>query len=87
MNIVVCRAWRRDAVVAALTLLSAMPVAVGQQRPERKPGDDVKDARVREAAGLLPNENLLFNGWGVTPAGVHVRIRKAPSEAWLVLVN
>lgn len=78
MNTLLCRALRQAAVVAALTLLSAIPVAADQQRPERKPGDDVKDARIREAAGLLPNENLLFNGWGVTPAGEHVRISDLP---------
>ena len=26
----------------------------------------------------MPNENLLFNGWGVTPAGEHVRISDMP---------
>jgi YVTN family beta-propeller protein len=35
----------------------------------RRPEQDVKDAQVRAKAGLLPNEHLLFNGWGLTPAG------------------
>jgi YVTN family beta-propeller protein len=35
----------------------------------RQPGQDVKSAQVRTTGGLLPNENLLFNGWGLTPAG------------------
>ena len=74
MNIVLCQAWRQVAIIATLALLSGLPAAAQQQYPERKPGDDVKDARIREAAGLRPGKNLLFNGWGVTPAGEHVPI-------------
>ena len=44
----------------------------------RKADEDVKDARLRQAQGLRPNENLLFNGWGVTPAGQHVTISDLP---------
>ncbi len=78
MNIVLCQAWRLVAMVTTLTLLSALPAAAQAQHPERKPDDDVKDARIREAAGLQPGKNLLFNGWGVTPAGEHVRISDLP---------
>ena len=28
--------------------------------------------------GLRPNENLLFNGWGITPAGEHVTVSDMP---------
>ena len=57
-----------------MALLSMLPAGAQQQSPVRKADDDVKEARLREAAGLKPNENLLFNGWGVTPAGEHVPI-------------
>ena len=49
-----------------------------QQSPVRKASQDVKDAAIRQAPGLRPNENLLFNGWGVTPAGQHVPISDLP---------
>ena len=57
-----------------MALLSMLPAGAQQQSPVRKADDDVKETRLREAAGLKPNENLLFNGWGVTPAGEHVPI-------------
>ena len=70
-------AWR-PAAVAALTLSSLLPVLVQAQAPVRLAGDDVNDARLRVTPGLAPNTNLLFNGWGVTPAGEHVRISDLP---------
>jgi YVTN family beta-propeller protein len=39
---------------------------------ERKPDEDVDSQEVRSRSRLAPNRNLLFNGWGVTPAGEHV---------------
>jgi YVTN family beta-propeller protein len=38
----------------------------------RGPDEDVKNPDLRGRPGLQPNKNLLFNGWGVTPAGQHV---------------
>ena len=38
----------------------------------------MKAPELREAQGLKPSENLLFNGWGVTPAGQHVTISDLP---------
>jgi YVTN family beta-propeller protein len=43
-------------------------------RPTRGADEDVKSSTVRMRGGLTPNANLLFNGWGVTPAGEHVPI-------------
>jgi DNA-binding beta-propeller fold protein YncE/phospholipase C len=40
--------------------------------PTRAPGEDVNSAAVRNRPGLSANANLLFNGWGVSPAGTHV---------------
>ena len=71
-------ARRPVAVAATLVLLSLLPVEAQPQGPVRKANEDVKDAAIREAAGLRPNENLLFNGWGVTPAGQHVPISDLP---------
>jgi YVTN family beta-propeller protein len=62
---------------AALLLISIIPALAADQSSQaiqRKPAQDVKDLQIREAAGLRPSENLLFNGWGVTPAGEHVQI-------------
>ncbi len=58
------------AIGAALAAAGTMVVA--QRLAVRQPTEDVGSASVRTRAGLQPNENLLFNGWGVTPAGTHV---------------
>src|SRR6185436_4760446 len=38
----------------------------------RKPDEDVKSPSLRMRPALQPDESLLFNGWGVTPAGTQV---------------
>ncbi len=40
---------------------------------QRTPEEDVDSAEVRMRSRLVPGKNLLFNGWGVTPAGEHVQ--------------
>lgn len=55
--------------------LSLLAVGRAGDVPARGAGDDVKSADIRQRQGLLPGDNLLFNGWGVTPAGRHVPIR------------
>ena len=40
--------------------------------PTRQLDEDVNSPELRARPGLHPNEHLLFNGWGVTPAGEHV---------------
>jgi YVTN family beta-propeller protein len=42
--------------------------------PMRKADEDVKSPSVRMRAGLKPNVNLLFSGWGITPAGEQIPI-------------
>ena len=42
--------------------------------PTRKGDEDVKSATFRTNPGLAPGGGLLFNGWGVTPAGEQVAI-------------
>jgi DNA-binding beta-propeller fold protein YncE len=39
----------------------------------RQPDEDVNTAAVRNRSLLSSGPNLLFNGWGVTPAGEHIR--------------
>jgi YVTN family beta-propeller protein len=55
----------------AATAVSA-PAAPKDNLPVRTPNEDVDSSAVRNRQSLVPNENLLFNGWGVTPAGAHV---------------
>jgi YVTN family beta-propeller protein len=55
----------------ALVLTAAAGAAAGTG-PVRGLDEDVNSAGLRARPGLLPNEHLLFNGWGVTPAGQHV---------------
>ena len=38
----------------------------------RKPDEDVNSAAVRNRPSLSASKDLLFNGWGVSPAGQHV---------------
>src|SRR5207248_11089702 len=40
----------------------------------RQPSEAVGAPEVRSAEGLVPSDTLLFNGWGVTPTGEHVRL-------------
>ena len=49
-----------------------------QKNAARKANEDVNSAGLRQRSGLLPNENLLFNGWGMTPAGKHVPLGDMP---------
>jgi YVTN family beta-propeller protein len=61
-----------------LTFFSALVAAIcfvdTQAQPVRQPDEDVNGAAVRQRQGLIPNKNLLFNGWGVTPAGANLSI-------------
>ena len=54
----------------------AIPVigcaAITKDPPTRQLVEDVNSATVRNRQGLAPGASLLFNGWGVTPAGEHV---------------
>lgn len=70
-------------------------LALGQANSSiRRPGESVHSPAVREKAGLQPNQNLLFNGWGLTPAGQQVSISDmalklvvAPDKKRLVAVS
>ena len=46
--------------------------AFAKDAPTRKPAEDVNSPVVRNRQSLTPGASLLFNGWGVTPAGEHV---------------
>lgn len=70
---------RRAAMAAfAVTWLSLFPASAHAQTPVRKASEEVNNPELRVTAGLRPNTNMLFNGWGVTPAGEHVRISDMP---------
>ncbi|NBN94979.1 MAG: phosphoesterase [Verrucomicrobia bacterium] len=58
-----------------LSLLAIASVLTADPRPGasvRQPDEAVDAAAVRARPGLAPSSTLLFNGWGVTPAGTHV---------------
>lgn len=46
--------------------------------PVRLPAEDVNAPTVRTRQHLTPNTNLLFNGWGLSPAGEHVAVGDMP---------
>ena len=58
----------------ALLLLALAPALAETKAPlaTRQPGEDVNAPEVRTRPGLAPSADLLFNGWGVSPAGQHV---------------
>ena len=58
-------------ILLALAILFPFRGAAAQTR---QPEEDVNSPAVRQRAGLSPGTNLLFNGWGVTPAGQHVPV-------------
>ena len=53
-------------------------VALAQDRPQREQAEDVRTPEVRQRSGLAPGGSLLFNGWGVTPAGQQIQISDMP---------
>src|SRR5437879_134441 len=68
--------------------------ALAQSAPIRKATEDVNAPELRARPGLRPAANLLFNGWGVTPAGQHVPISDmalkmvlAPDKKTLAVVS
>src|SRR5271157_3394098 len=72
----------------------AIQTAFGQDVPARSAGEDVNGPEVRRRQGLVPGDRLLFNGWGITPAGEHVRTSDmvlkmvvAPDQKRLVAVS
>jgi YVTN family beta-propeller protein len=67
--------FRRTAVLGIALTIGLGSAVRAEEARTRGPGDDVKAPELRERQGLLPGDNLLFNGWGVTPAGQHVDIR------------
>lgn len=71
---------RASAFVILLLLIGAQ---IQSGPTTRAPHEDVNDPAVRERRGLLPGPNLLFNGWGVTPAGRHVPV---PSDMVMKMV-
>jgi YVTN family beta-propeller protein len=54
------------------------PTLIAQRRSTRLAAEEVGGAELRGTPGLRPNEYLLFNGWGVTPAGEHVPMGDMP---------
>ncbi len=80
------------ALLAAFALASLG--ATAQDQPIRQPDEEVNSAAVRERPGLRPNTNLLFNGWGVTPAGeqtvvsdLALKLVVAPDKQHLLAVH
>lgn len=75
------------------SLLLATLLAAGAQTV-RQPDEDVNDPTLRLRPGLQPNQNLLFNGWGITPAGEPVpttdlplKLIVAPDHKYILAVH
>jgi len=72
------KSFARSQNIVTVLLLTLSTLHVHPQSPVRSADTDVKDASLRQTPGLAPNKNLLFNGWGVTPAGQPVSISDMP---------
>jgi YVTN family beta-propeller protein len=59
-------------LTASILVLAASLHAEPLPTVTRQPGEDVNSAALRTRQGLTSGPNLLFNGWGVSPAGQHV---------------
>jgi YVTN family beta-propeller protein len=75
-------------------LLVLTSVHAASPLPTRGVAEDVNSQSLREKTGLIPNENLLFNGWGLTPAGSSIsmsdmplKLVMAPDQKALVAVS
>lgn len=71
---------KRHAIAAGvvLALLGTATALMAGRRALRQANDDMRGSEVREMEGLVPNANLLHNGWGVTPVGEHVPLSDMP---------
>ena len=61
-----------------IVALSAPAADSPRPGPVRAPGQAVNEAGLRQLPGLRPDESLLFNGWGVTPAGEQAAVSDMP---------
>src|SRR6266404_710370 len=64
--------WSFTAIMVAFACTNVC--AAADNNPVRQPTEDVNSPELRRKAGLQPNESLLLNGWGVTPAGDQVPV-------------
>jgi YVTN family beta-propeller protein len=89
---------RMPAAVCAVVIACSRLLLPGQSASSggavRQGNEEVDSAAVRARAGLQPNTNLLFNGWGMTPAGEEVptsdmplKMLIAPDKQRLVAVH
>ncbi|MEI6074894.1 MAG: bifunctional YncE family protein/alkaline phosphatase family protein [Verrucomicrobiota bacterium] len=69
---------QRQIILTVLTIFAALPGFAQTSAPVRAVEVEANDATLRTTPGLAPNTNLLFNGWGITAAGEHVRISDLP---------
>src|SRR5712691_11678437 len=61
-------------LLLSVLLIASCASAWAQSPAVRQDTDDVNDPTVRGRPGLRPDAHLLFNGWGITPAGSSVAI-------------
>jgi YVTN family beta-propeller protein len=78
----------------AVILTELLPVGLAASGQVRQSDEDVDSPALRARPGLHPSANLLFNGWGMTPAGEHVptsdlalKLVVAPDKQRLVAVH
>src|SRR5262249_31601386 len=73
--------WRvllpRLSWIIVVSLFGPVPARAGSATI-RGADEDPNGLEVRTRGGLPPSENLLFNGWGMTPVGEQLRVFDMP---------
>ena len=64
----------QKSLMALAICVCAASFALAQDAAKRAADEAVNDLAVRQRQGIAPGDHLLFNGWGMTPAGQHVSI-------------
>jgi YVTN family beta-propeller protein len=88
----------RSLIFSSLPLAVSLGLACGAQvaaaQPYRLPKEDLNNPATRKKPGMQPGKNLLFNGWGLTPAGESAQVSDlvlkmivAPDQKRLVAVH
>ena len=67
--------WKNSAALALAGVALSVGSLVTAQRVARRTADEsVTTPSLRTAGGLVPADNILFNGWGITPVGQHTQL-------------
>lgn len=62
----------RSLLLPVVVVAFSATICLSKTTPTRHPDEDVNSPDVRNRKSMAPGPNILFNGWGLTPAGDQV---------------